>query len=153
MPTTLSAWATAGGEPIMSADITAASRTSSAAPRFPCSRYARPSQRSAASLVVAFASGSRTRDSYTAQASAQRPSRSAALALSMFCLTVEDSTAFNSIVGLLFIMTTQPLSQGLLAARCASGDRPSAKETRDRGLQQPRLKERSTSPYRDLSAG
>jgi hypothetical protein len=38
----------------------------------------------------------------------------------MLCLTVDDSTAFNSIVGLLFIMTAQPLSRGCLSRGVAN---------------------------------
>src|SRR5450759_1280916 len=65
-------------------------------------------------------SGSRTRLSYIAHASAQRPSRSACFARSMLSLTEEDSTAFNSIVGLWLVMTPQQRSR---RAPCRAGSR------------------------------
>src|SRR4029077_13713051 len=61
--------------------------------------------------VLASVSGSRTRLSYSAQASAQRPSRSACFARSILSLTVEDSTALTSTVGLRFVMTAQQRSR------------------------------------------
>src|SRR5687767_5157549 len=142
---TLSACATAGGDPTISADATATSRISSAAVRLPCSRYALPSHLRAARRVFSWASGSRTRCSYIAHASAQRPSRSACFARSIESLMAADSAAFTSTVGLRFVMTALLRSRRALLRECSGGNPANARQTRKLSTESPRARGRGQS--------